>query len=178
MLKKYKNRTSFTEPQTSSVIEETVSSNVSIDVIEELQKIRSNVSFYPIIKELSAKPFHIIYWSPEQMDLLKKVKKKYKFRLNLGILGIMIENVQIYSHESDSLNYFLFFNVINGVIFPFVQIISERKTEQFVKYCISEVLKKISVPHFFCTIPSMLLLEAASFSFNLCSLEEYCMQCA
>lgn len=168
------NITISTSPKISSNDNE---KSLLVDTIEEIRKIRSDVAFYHIFKEISAKPFHIIYWIPDQIDLLKDVKKKFGSRINLGLSDKLLKKGSIYNNETENLIYFFMFDVIEGIFLPFAQIITERKSKEFVEYFFCELLKTIkSVPHF-CTIPSVLLLDAACIAFNHCSLEEYCMQC-
>lgn len=135
LVKEHQNRGLRTNFVTENFSVEEKSTHLQVDTIKELQRLRSNVCYYPMFKEICAVPFHIIYWFPDQIDLIKEFKiKKFDWRVNLGLCEDLIKNARVCNYDSGSLVYFFAFSVYNNNILPFVQIISERKSKQFINF--------------------------------------------
>lgn len=147
------------------------------DPLISLQKIKYNVEFANIIREIALDKFYCMYWSPMQLDLYKDIIKT-KVPLSIDATGSIVHKLRRLNNQSNAI--FLYQAVVptEKGIFPVFQILSEKHDANTISYFIKEWLRSgVSAPYETVTDFSFALLNGISLAFNEYNLKTYVDNC-
>ena len=151
-------------------------SNRELDVMDNFYELQNNIQFNFVLKEICSLPFHAIYWIPEQLQDWKDSSRYNDPQTFLTTTNHFIENYNKNSH-----NYlYSLMSIKNDNLISHAEAISESRNYEFVDYFICEWLRIGKIPNppkKLMTLLSHELLEGALMSFNVCSLQDYNLEC-
>lgn len=73
-----------------------------IDSLDVLQILKSDIVINPILKEIRASPFFLIYWFPDQINFWKNDFFKLDVTLTLSISVLILQKTNISGVESEN----------------------------------------------------------------------------
>lgn len=150
--------------------------NVS-EPLTSLHKMKYNVEFAGVIREIALDKFYCMYWSPMQLDLYKDIIKS-KVPLSIDATGSLVRTLKRPSTLSGAI--FLYQAVVptaNG-IYPVFQTVSEKHDANAIAYFIKEWLRSgAPVPHEAVADFSFAMLNGISLAFNEYNIKTYINNC-
>ena len=136
-----------------------------------------NVKYGGAIHSIGADPFEAIYYSFEQINLLKDtiyLGNEIYLILNQKI----IEKTRMKAHICNEISFLCFATEIDNKVFSFAQGLSENVDGIFVEKLLLQVFKlKIPLPQNVFVNYDQLLLDEVSMALNQCTFEEYNVNC-
>ena len=147
--------------------------------LDDLLTMKFNAEYCSVIKEICTLPFSITYWYPDQINLWKDLSLYTNYSASFIILGELVEDAIIGNKCEENVFLMSITLNINIKIISFFQILSnDLRNPTVLKPFLRQILKNnVPSPSSICISFSYALLDNVSKVLNLCSFQEYILEC-
>ncbi|XP_023319300.1 uncharacterized protein LOC111694633 [Trichogramma pretiosum] len=148
-----------------------------IDQFDAIHAMKYNVKYFGMINSISSNKLEIIYFSKEQLDLLKKVITS-ETSLSIILLNEIIEKTRMKSHISEKLSKIYLCSELGNESIPFAQALTESMNEIFIQNFLLRILKfNVPLPKYIIVTYDQALIDGICLALNQCPFEEYNFKC-
>lgn len=145
------------------------------EILSQFLEIKFSEKYSNSLHQVTASPFSLFYWLPEQKNLARELALYTEFSACLFIVQNIIQEVTVGERLSNSLFFLILSTSYENQVYPLYQTVTEEANENcFIKKFLRETLKNqlpvsanISVPFLF------VHANCASLVFNKSQLSEY-----
>ena len=148
------------------------------DEYNVLHEMAYGIEFHGVIRSICSRQFHLIYCSPEQVELLKDVVNFTDFPIVVLVLQNIVKNVRMRSYITDNIYLIIFAVKMHNKIISLLQAITEKMEMHFIiSYCQSYLKSGIQPPRTVVIQYIKFLLNGISFAFNCLTFSQHNLQC-
>ena len=147
------------------------------NIIEAIVSMKSEEKWCHTIQEVGDFPFHVIFWTSEQLDLWKIVSQD-NVSVSIDAAGRFLKKIKTTSEITAHIFLYILSISIGGRIYPIIQFISEYQAAIFIKHCLCKWIESgAPKPREVVTDGSSALQNAVCLSFSNCSYQQYLSSC-
>ena len=106
------------------------------NVIDAVANMKLQQRWSNTIKEIGDFPFHVIFWTSEQMDLWKLINSQEKVSVSIDAAGRFVKKIKTSGEITSHIFLYVMSLSIGRRIYPIFQFISEYQAAIFIKHCI------------------------------------------
>lgn len=136
-----------------------------------------SVQYYGLIQKISIRPFSIMYWSAEQIDLYKDLVK-INLPFSLLVYNGLLTRSKMINYTSESLFCFFLTCRFESITIRLAQLVSESLNSEFIlNFCLEFVRNGIPLPSHINIGYHRGILNGVSEAFNKCSYSDFTLKC-
>ncbi|KAL7298739.1 hypothetical protein TKK_0008490 [Trichogramma kaykai] len=148
--------------------------NVKLNVFDSLEELKKNSDMAKFIRNIGFSPFHIMYWSQEQIKVGNGINQHLGNSFAMDATG----SVVIELHQDVVIFLTVLSTCVDHSIVPVAQLLSEKNVTNLLNYFLNEYIKAGGqYPDEFCTDMGKALQNSISLAFNHLTYKNYLDEC-